>query len=289
MRNYSRNTWTKEADEAIVNLVNELGVKRWTKIARSLEENYGIKGRTGKQCRERWFNHLDPNINSEKWTLEEEKVLFECQKKYGNCWTKMTEFLPGRTDNAIKNYFYSTLRRNLRRYNKKKPKSQQIHGKVQELIKVPELANLLTRHSERKKTPSEKLSSIKVEIPKPIPMSSKEKKNKQSKIEEESQLLLSLHQTKDPEGIWMKREGNNSDIEAPQAINDRAAVQPRSFPNPNSLPCMNIGFISFVTNLRNWCDLCLNSQNEMADNKGCGVHIKSEDIKKPDCFLDSPI
>lgn len=68
----------------------------------------------------------------------------------------MTKYMPGRTDNSIKNHFYSTVRRNLRRYNKKVSEEQKIHGSVQELIKDPDMLKILLVHSERKKSKEEK-------------------------------------------------------------------------------------------------------------------------------------
>lgn len=62
----------------------------------------------------RWHNHLDPNVKKEALTAKEEKMIFEAQKKLGNKWADIARELPGRTDNVVKNYFYSTLRRELR-------------------------------------------------------------------------------------------------------------------------------------------------------------------------------
>ena len=66
----------------------------------------------------RWVNHLDPKINKEKWTLEEERKIFDAHKIYGNKWKIIAKQLDSRTDNSIKNHFYSILRKGLRRINK---------------------------------------------------------------------------------------------------------------------------------------------------------------------------
>ncbi len=57
---------------------------------------YGFKNRSGKQCRERWHNHLDPNINKDYWTEKEENTLFLKHLEYGNKWSDIAHFLPGR-------------------------------------------------------------------------------------------------------------------------------------------------------------------------------------------------
>lgn len=61
---------------------------------------------------------MNPSIVREKWTIEEEKILFDEQKINGNKWSLIAEKLPGRSDNAIKNHFYSLIRKNIRRITK---------------------------------------------------------------------------------------------------------------------------------------------------------------------------
>lgn len=112
-----RRPWTETEDETIKKLVKENGTQQWAVIAERLNKALKFPGRSGKQCRERWHNHLDPLILKDPWSLEEEKVLFEKHIELGNKWADISKYIKGRTDNAIKNHFYSSLRRQYRKIN----------------------------------------------------------------------------------------------------------------------------------------------------------------------------
>ena len=73
--NVTKGPWTSEEDQRVIELVKIHGAKKWSVIANCLP------GRIGKQCRERWHNHLNPDINKHPWSYEEDKIILEHHQK----------------------------------------------------------------------------------------------------------------------------------------------------------------------------------------------------------------
>jgi len=71
-----------------------------------------LPNRSGKSCRERWYNHLDPKIKRTDWSIEEQWVVFILRDQRNCKWASISKSLLGRTDNAIKNFWNSRLNKN---------------------------------------------------------------------------------------------------------------------------------------------------------------------------------
>eukprot|EP00253_Pinus_taeda_P015843 PITA_15843 len=100
--------WTVQEDMQLIRYINSHGEGRWPFLAKAAGLN-----RTGKSCRLRWINYLRPDLKRSKITPQEERLIIKLHRRWGNRWSRIAQNLSGRTDNEIKNYWRTRIKKRL--------------------------------------------------------------------------------------------------------------------------------------------------------------------------------
>lgn len=104
-RSLPKKKFTEEDDAKLIQIVQRLGTKSWTEISKAMGD------RNQRQCKERWENYLNPEINNNPWTKEEDNLLIQKQLEIGSKWVTIARFFYHRTDAAVKNRWQMLARK----------------------------------------------------------------------------------------------------------------------------------------------------------------------------------
>ena len=137
--NTIKGKWSNKENNMLKDWIKKNGEKNWGKCCTLIE------GRTSKQCREHWNNCLNPKLIKGNWTAEEDFLIMYFYEKCEGSWKKLITLFKGRTENSIKNRFFSQLRKIAAYLNKEEKKPKHSKYKLKELLKYLKIGIYISR------------------------------------------------------------------------------------------------------------------------------------------------
>lgn len=117
-----KNPFSVEEDKLILKLVKTIGENKWVDISKCMRKKH--YNRNSRQCKDRYFHYLNPNINRLMWTSEEDELLLEKVENEGKRWKRFESFFPGRTEVSLRNRYNLLIRKKDKNEKKKEKKTE---------------------------------------------------------------------------------------------------------------------------------------------------------------------